>query len=74
MVGGKVRGVVGRYMVAMVGLMTVVAMVTVVAVVAKVSNGTRGQKGKLFRRMDQFHQIKGRGQRVVMAGNSTLIL
>ena len=45
------RGMVDRYMmamVAMVGSMTMVAMVTVVTVVAKVPNCPGGQKGKLL--------------------------
>ena len=61
-----VRGVVDRYMVAMVWLMTMVAMVTVVAVVAvvtKVSNGTRGQKGELLEGWISFIQKKVRTMR-----------
>ena len=45
MVGGRVRDVMERGVVAMVNL---VPMVTVMAVVAKVTNCPRGQKGKLL--------------------------
>ena len=42
------RGVVDRYMVAMVTMVGLMTMVAVVTVVAKVPNGPRGQKGKLL--------------------------
>ena len=48
MVGGRVRDVMERGVVAMVNLVPMVAVVTVMAVVAKVTNCPRGQKGKLL--------------------------
>ena len=51
MVGGRVRDLMERGVVAMVNLVpmvAVMAVVTVVAVVAKVTNCPRGQKGKLL--------------------------